>query len=134
MCLRCAAGADSSPRLVFLLPDQVHNDEPGDDEQPQQNQNQQNHHRTVTTCTSTPAYPRIHATKPICRLTYGKDSAQGAQLYNYDGGFTGTIARGRSRTAKYDYGIKGRKNLDDLLVEVIQSFEHDSAIFVDAAK
>jgi hypothetical protein len=39
-------------------------------------------------------------------LTYGRNGDQGEALYTYNG-FEGTIAKGRSRTAKYDYAHRG---------------------------
>jgi hypothetical protein len=66
-------------------------------------------------------------------LTYGTYGVQGEALYGYIG-FEGTIAKGGSLTAKFDYAIKGTRNLDYLLVEVTpSSWEHEPAIFEGAA-
>jgi hypothetical protein len=41
---------------------------------------------------------------------------------------------GRSKMAKYEFLVEDKKGLNDLVIEVTLSLDHDSAIFEGAAK
>jgi hypothetical protein len=62
-----------------------------------------------------------------------KNGDLASDLYEYNG-FVGTISRGRSKMAKYEFLVEDKKGLNDLVIEVTPSFDHDSAIFEGAAK
>ena len=69
----------------------------------------------------------------IMNVSYGKNGDQAEELYTYDG-FSGTIPRGRARSAKFDYLIKDKNGFGDLIIEVTPDWEHGPAIFQGAAK
>jgi hypothetical protein len=66
-------------------------------------------------------------------VSYGKNGDQASDLYEFDG-FEGSISKGRSKTAKYEFLVEDKKGLNDLVIEVTPSWDHDSAIFEGAAK
>jgi hypothetical protein len=66
-------------------------------------------------------------------VSYGKYGESASDLYDSNG-FVGTISRGRSKMAKYEFLVEDRKGLNDLLIEVTPSWDHDSAFFEGAAK
>lgn len=62
-----------------------------------------------------------------------KNGDLASDLYEYNG-FVGTISSGRSKMAKYEFLFEDKKGLNDLVIEVTPSLDHDSAIFEGAAK
>jgi hypothetical protein len=66
-------------------------------------------------------------------VSYGKNGDLASDLYEYNG-FVGTIQSGRSKMAKYEFLVEDKKDLNDLVIEVTPSWDHDSAIFEGAAK
>jgi hypothetical protein len=66
-------------------------------------------------------------------VSYGKNGDLASDQYEYNG-FGGTIPSGRSKTAKYEFLVEDKKGLNDLVIEVTPSLDHDSAIFEGAAK
>ena len=66
-------------------------------------------------------------------VSYGKNGDQASDLYEFDG-FDGSISKGRSKTARYEFLVEDKKGLKDLVIEVTPSWDHDSAVFEGAAK
>ena len=66
-------------------------------------------------------------------VTYGTYGEVASDLYEFNG-FVGTISSGRSKMAKYEFLVEDKKGLNDLVIEVNPSSDHDSAIFEGAAK
>jgi hypothetical protein len=66
-------------------------------------------------------------------VSYGKYGESASDLYEFNG-FVGTISRGRSKMAKYEFLVEDKKGLNDLVIEVTPSWDHDSAIFEGAAE
>jgi hypothetical protein len=66
-------------------------------------------------------------------VSYGKNGDLASDLYEFNG-FVGTISSGRSKMAKYEFLVEDKKGLNDLVIEVTPSLDHDSAIFEGAAK
>jgi hypothetical protein len=66
-------------------------------------------------------------------VSYGQNGDQASDLYEFHG-FEGSISKGRSKTAKYEFLVENKKGLNDLVIEVTPSWEHDSAVFEGAAK
>jgi hypothetical protein len=66
-------------------------------------------------------------------VTYGTYGEVASDLYEFNG-FVGTISSSRSKMAKYEFLVEDNKGLNDLVIEVNPSLDHDSAIFEGAAK
>ena len=66
-------------------------------------------------------------------VSYGTYGEVTSDLYEFNG-FVGTISSGRSKMAKYEFLVEDKKGLNDLVIEVNPSSDHDSAIFEGAAK
>jgi hypothetical protein len=66
-------------------------------------------------------------------VTYGTYGEVASDQYEFNG-FVGTISSGRSKMAKYEFLVEDKEGLNDLVIEVNPSFDHDSAIFEGAAK
>ena len=66
-------------------------------------------------------------------VSYGEYGDPAWDLYEFNG-FVGTISRGRSKMAKYEFLVEDKKGLNDLVIEVTPSWDHDSAFFEGAAK
>ena len=66
-------------------------------------------------------------------VRYGENGDSAWDLYEFNG-FVGTISSGRSKMAKYEFLVEDKKGLNDLVIEVNPSSDHDSAIFEGAAK
>jgi hypothetical protein len=66
-------------------------------------------------------------------VSYGKNGDQASDLYEFDG-FEGSISKGRSKTAEYEFLVEDKKGLNDLVIEVTPSWDHDSVVFEGAAR
>ena len=66
-------------------------------------------------------------------VSYGKNGDLASDLYEFNG-FVGTISSGRSKSARYEFLVEDKKGLNDLVIEVTPSLDHDSAIFEGAAE
>jgi hypothetical protein len=60
--------------------------------------------------------------------SYGKNGDQASDLYEFDG-FEGSISKGSSRSAKYEFLVEGKKGLNDLVIQVTPSWYHASPGF-----
>ena len=65
-------------------------------------------------------------------VSYGEDGDPAWDLYEVNG-FVRTISRGRSKTAQYEFVGEDKESLNDLVIEVTASFDHNSAFFEGAA-
>jgi hypothetical protein len=66
-------------------------------------------------------------------VSYGDYGESAWDLYDSNG-FVGTISRGRSKMARYEFLVEDKKGLNDLAIEVTPSWDYDSVIFAGAAK
>lgn len=66
-------------------------------------------------------------------VTYGPNGNSTEREYD-EAGFEGNIPPGKTATAKHDFGVVPEKHLDDILVEVVPSWDHSSSFFEGSAK
>lgn len=78
---------------------------------------------------------KLEAALTQVTVAYGADgeTADTVVQTGIQGSFSGTISKGRAKTAKYGFAVP-KKGFSDLSVEVTPDFDHDSVTFTGAVK